>query len=290
MSATSHAALVLTEVGGVVLCATSIVTLTYAVGADRESRPLREYRTYVAYLERKLRNMFIPTSGHVIAAAQAASFALVGGAALGFDLPAWYAIMAVVAVGPALAIEQMRRQRVRDIETRLDGFILAFANALKSTPSIGNALAFVQPLTAPPLDREIELVLKEMRLGNTVDQALLSMSARVRSFPLDAALAGVLIGRQVGGNLAQILDTTADTLREMNRLQGVIRAKTAESRAQLVVLALFPALLLYGFDAINPGYFQPLTASATGLVATAVATVCWVASIVLAGRVMAVDV
>jgi tight adherence protein B len=290
MIATAQAALVLTEVGGIALSAGSVVSFTYALGANPESLPLRQYRTYVAYLERKLRNMFVPTSGHVIAGGQAAGLALVAGGAIALDLPGWYAMMAVIVVGPALAIERMRRERVRSIETKLDGFMLAFANALKSTPSIGNALAFVQPLTPAPLDREIELVLKEMRLGNTVDQALLSMSARVRSFSLDAALAGVLIGRQVGGNLAQILDVTADTLREMNRLQGVIRTKTAESRAQLVVLALFPAVLLFGFDAISPGYFQPLTASIAGIVATVVAATCWVASIVVARRLMAVDI
>ncbi len=290
--ATSGTALAATEFAGVALCAVSVATLTYAAGVDPESLPLRQYRQYVAYLERKLRNMFVTTSGHVIAAGQGAAMALVAAGALAGGVPGVYAMTAIVAVAvaPAVAIERMRRARVQAIETRLDGFVLAFANALKSTPSIGNALAFVQPLTPAPLDREIELVLKEMRLGNTVEQALLSMSARVKSFSLDAALAGVLIGRQVGGNLAQILDTTAETLREMNRVQGVIRAKTAEGRAQLAALAFFPVVLLYGFDAVSPGYFRPLTASVGGLVATGIASACWVGSIVLARRVMAVDV
>ena len=74
-----------------------------------------------------------------------------------------------------------------------------------------------------PLKEEVELATKEMRVGSSLDQALLNMAGRVGSRQLDSALSAVLIGRQIGGDLPHILETTASTLREMARLEAVVR-------------------------------------------------------------------
>jgi tight adherence protein B len=118
----------------------------------------------------------------------------------------------------------------------------------------------------------------------------MNMGARVRSMPLDATLSSILIGRQVGGNLTEILETTAGTLREMGRLQGVLRAKTAEGKGQLMVLAVFPAVILVAFDLMSPGYFDPLTSSTVGYVVIALATGLWIAAVLAARKILAVDI
>ncbi len=69
-----------------------------------------------------------------------------------------------------------------------------------------------------------------------------------------------------------------------------MRAKTAEGRAQLGVLAVFPALMLVLFDTVSPGYFTPLTESAIGYIILSIAGVLWIASLVVARKVLAVDV
>lgn len=275
---------------GVALLGAALFLGVYAVAKDPNSLPYRYWSQYVAYLERKLRNMFLFTSGNLIARVQLGAVALAIGVALYTGLESVYLFVPVIAAAPALYIERLRRNRLRAIEAKMDGFILTLANALKSTPSIGNALAYSQPLLSAPLDEEVALALKEMRVGNTVDQALLNMSSRIQSVELDATLSSILIGRQVGGNLTTILETTAATLREIARLQGVVRAKTAEGRAQLGVLAVFPALMLILFDTVSPGYFTPLTESAVGYVILTIAGVLWIASLVVARKVLAVDV
>jgi len=262
----------------------------FSIARDPSSPPYRLWSTYEAYLERKLRQMFLSTDGRVIIGAQLFSACLCLGLALLFSQPLLYGLLLPVLAGPALYIEQLRRQRVRAIEAKIDGFVLSLANALKATPSIGNALAYTQPLLAPPLDAEVALALKEMRLGNTVDQALLSMAGRVRSTQLDAALSGLLIGRQVGGDLPKILERTAATLREMARLQGVVRSKTAEGKAQVTVLAVFPAFILLLFDTVSRGYFDPLTASIFGWAVIVISLVLWLGSVVVARKVLSVDI
>ena len=142
----------------------------------------------------------------------------------------------------------------------------------------------------PPLSQEVELAVKEMRVGTTLDQALLRMAGRIGSRQLDSALSAIIIGRQIGGNLPKILATTAETLREMARLEGVIRSKTAEGKAQMWVLAIFPFLLLLALNAMKEGYFDPLTQSVAGYVVAILAAGFWIASIVVARKVLAVDV
>ena len=183
----------------------------------------------------------------------------------------------------------MRKSRIKAIEKQVEPFILALASALKTTPSIGSALTGVHALLSPPLQDEIGLVLKEMRVGNTLEQSLLNLGGRIPIVELDATLASILIGRQVGGNLPEILDTTAATLREMSRLAGVMRTKTASGRMQVIVLFLAPPLVVLGFDAVSPNYFDPLTASAFGVVLVILACVLWLGSVILARKIVQVD-
>jgi tight adherence protein B len=275
---------------GLGLFGVGLFAALWLIIADPESPPRRYWTQYVVYLERKLRLLFIWTSGTSIATGQVVGiFALL---ALGFliDLPYWYAFAVLTAVGPAVYIDRLQRQRVEAIEQQLDGFLLALANALKATPSLGDAFGSVQRLIPPPLQQEVELAVKEMRVGSTLEQAILFMAGRIGSRQVDSALSAILIGRQIGGNLPKILDTTASSLREMARLEGVVRTKTAEGKAQLWVLAAFPLVLMIAFNSVKEGYFDPLTQSVVGYVLIVLGLLCWIASMVTARKILDVDI
>lgn len=275
---------------GVGMVTVGILGATWAVVADPQGLPRRYWARYLAFLGRKLRQMFIWTDPRTIAVAQALGVAVCIALAVLIDLPLWWLFAAGIVVLPGYQIEKMRQKRVDQIEEQLDGFILALANALKATPSLGDAFRSVQVIVPDPLRQEIELAVKEMRVGSTLDQALLMMAGRVGSRQLDSALSAVLIGRSVGGNLPKILETTAGSLREMRRLEGVVRTKTAEGKMQLWVLAIFPFILAAMIDAVSPGYFQPLTSSVVGYMVTAIAILFWVGSLIAARKILAVDI
>lgn len=275
---------------GAALMGGAVFLLSWSIVSDRQSVPYRYWARYVGHLEKRLRGLFeLKASGAAIARAQGAALALVLATAIYLGRPEVYLALPVVAAAPVLVLEQRRVARAKAVEAGMDGFITTLANALKSTPSIGSALAYAQPLIPAPLDEELGLALKEIRVGSTVDEALMNMGARIRSLPLDATLSGILIGRQVGGDLTTILETTAATLREMARLHGVLRSKTAEGKGQLMVLAVFPALILVAFDVASPGYFDPLTTSAVGYAVIVIATSLWIGAVVLARKILAVD-
>jgi tight adherence protein B len=268
----------------------ALFAMVWAAAADTSGIFYRYAAKYISSLERKLRPMFIFTPGRHIAYGQLAVMFIVLLAHALFTVDYWYAIMFLIAILPTIYIEVMRRQRVEKIEMQLDNFILALANALKSTPSIGAAFNSVVAVVAEPIKSEVDLAVKEMKVGSTLDQALLHMAARVGSRQLDSALSAILIGRQVGGNLPKVLETTANTLREMRRLEGVVRTKTAEGKAQLWVIALLPFGMLVGLNQVFPGYFIPLTSSLGGYLLITFCTVCWVTAIVSARKILNVDI
>jgi tight adherence protein B len=274
----------------VLMIALALFGIAWAATIDESSIVWRQWTRYTVGLERKLRPMFIWTPGRIIGLGQFAGAFLVLVVHVLIDVPFWYLILVLIAIGPALQIELMRRQRVEAIERQLDGFLLALANALKSTPSIGAAFQSVAPILQPPIRQEIDLAIKEMKVGSTLDQSLLHMAARVGSRQLDSALSSILIGRQVGGNLPKVLETTSATLREMARLDGVIRTKTAEGKFQLYIIAVMPLGLSFVFNWGFPGYLQTLTASITGYIILFAAGGLWLSALLLARKVLSIDI
>ena len=273
----------------VVLVGVTVFAASYGFAQGANARAQRIATQYVDAIDAPLKRMLLPPRGHLVLAAQLATVTCVLSLAVGLRLPALALGALLILPLPRLVLSLLQKRRRELIESKLDGFALSLANATRATPSVGRALQMLQTTLPVPLDREVEQVLREMRVGSSLDQALLNFSWRVQSPSLDALLSGVLIARRIGGRLPDILETTAATLREMARLDGVLRAKTAQARMQIWVMAFFPLVVLFGFDAMSPGYFDVLTEQSTGLVLIAVSIVFWISAILLARKIMAVE-
>jgi tight adherence protein B len=266
--------------------------LTWAVASDRETFVQRAWQSYCRDIEQRLARMFIFFSGHRVATAQlVVVFVACAAKLLSPGPPAFFAVVIMAAaLGPHLWLRWKHRRRVLRIDEQVDAFLIALANALKSRPSIADAVVSVKSVLSPPIRWEIELSVKQMRVGSTPEQALLEMSRRVGSQKLDAAISAILVGRQVGGNVSQILETTAAAMREMARLEGVVRTKTADGKAQIWTLAAFPFVLMVAFSLISPGYFDPLSETVAGGACATLGFALWGASMVTARRILRVDI
>jgi tight adherence protein B len=275
---------------GLALFGTSLGYLTYRAAADRDNFIHLLLRRYIRDIDKQFQTLQLKPEGARIASIQGMVFLVVCGVAMLWG-PTWWQPIALLlsALMPGVVLTRARRARRARIDGSVPTFSVSLANALKTTPSIGKALLRVQTVVSGPLADELALTLRELRLGTTVDQALLNLSARVQSETLDVALSAVLIGRQVGGPIPTILETTAESLREMERLQGVLRAKTAEGKGQVWIMAFSPAVIVIAFDTLQPGYFEPLFAHVAGLIIIATVSFSWVGSIVLARKILAVE-
>jgi tight adherence protein B len=265
----------------------SVFGAAYGFSHGAGLRARRFADAYTESLDAPLKRMLKPPRGRLILTCQVIAVLALSAVALHAKALVFLALLILPA--PKLILKYMQYKRCQAVEAKLDGFALALANATRATPSIGRALGLLQSTLPVPLDEETEQVLREMRVGSSVEQALLNFSWRIGSSSLDALLSGVLIAMRIGGRLADVLETTASTLREMARLDGVLRAKTAQSKMQMWVLACMPVLIVLGFNAVRPGYFDPLTQTKLGIMLLVAAILLWLASILVARKILAVE-
>lgn len=256
-----------------------------------ESSPLRDlWNRYVRYLDQYVRFLLLKQTAAEIARNQAIVIAL-----LMLVLAATWnllvlALVVVVAFVPSLTLERRKKERIEKLETQLDGWLLMLANSLKATPAIGEAIRSTVNLVQPPMSEELDLMVKENQLGTPLDQAVLNASERMGSPVISGALATLVIARQTGGDLPTILETSAASLREMARLEGVVRTKTAEGKGQTWVLGVVPFAMTLLLSWIDPNWLVPLTQSFVGYMIVTIAMVLWAGGILWARKILAVDI
>jgi tight adherence protein B len=277
------------KVGAAVLLGVAVFLAVLASVLDEQGPLARSFRRYTGYLDGLLRGLFLPANGARVATLQLGGLAATIALVLLLELDYWYAWILAAILGPGLYLERKKRRRKQDLEKQLDAFVLALANALKSIPSVNAAFQSVAETSSSPIKEEIELCIREMRIGCTLDEALLHMAARVGSARLDSVLAAVILGRQIGGNLPRVLESTASSIREISRLEGVLRTKTSEAKMQLYVIGAAPFALVLALSQISPGYFDPLQESPLGYAIGLGAVGAWLLALYLARQVLAVS-
>lgn len=276
--------------GGALLLCTSAGLLVYVSLTDPRAPLPRLGTSYVAGLDRSLRGMFLPARGALIASGQlACTLALLASYAFVPASPLlWAALAAIVA--PPVFVRMMVTRRRRRLDNQVHGFALAFANALKTTASIGEALQVVVTVTAKPLRDELETALKQMRVGSALDEALLAMSARAQATSLDVVVSALLIGRLTGGDLPNILETTAASLRELKRLEELTERVTRTAKQSLAVAAGITTSLAVFLPRVMPGFFDPLRDTVKGQVVALQCAIVFFAALYLGWRFTRTDI
>jgi tight adherence protein B len=289
MIGASGSTYVLGYVGAALLVVGGVFAVYFLV-TDPNSFIRVYWARYVAAVDAEVRFQLWKTTGKDFARIQLGI--VLGLGVLGFLMnDAFYAFFMIpAAVLPWFWLQSEHAKRMTQLEILLDSWLLLLANALKAAPSLGEAISSSARLIRPPFSDEVDLVIKEMKLGTPLDQAVLNMSRRVDSRVISSSLATILVGRQTGGDLPEILEKSAATLREMQRLEGVVRTKTAEGKMQAIVLAAIPFVLLFMIHQVDNQWLRPLVETTTGYIIIAVATVLWFVAIILARRILTVDI
>ncbi|MBR4172991.1 MAG: type II secretion system F family protein, partial [Clostridia bacterium] len=189
------------------------------------------------------------------------------------------------------AYVQFRISHRRDRFTNQLGDCLTMvANAMRAGFSFLQAMELVSREMEPPISEEFGRVMREMNVGARMEKALEDMDARVASPDFSLMVTAVLIQRQVGGSLAQILDTISDTINERIRMRREVKALTAQGRLSGVILALLPVGLAFLLASANPTYLDPLFEEPLGRIAIAVAAVLEIIGYFVIQRVVDIDV
>ncbi|MCA9581504.1 MAG: type II secretion system F family protein [Myxococcales bacterium] len=257
---------------------------------DENSLPRRWWNAHIERLQKKFDQLFIDTPATQVAQAQlgVSVVALVVG--LVFQIYALLIVIPLALVAPTLALSSKETDNINKMEEQLAHWLMLLANALRATPSIPGSIEASAKLVPSPLREHVEIVVKEMKLGQPVEYALQSMSRRIDSQTLQSAIATIIIGQRTGGDVPKLLEESSNGLREMARLEGLIRAKTAEGKGQLWVLAITPFALAFGMEQLKPGWFDPLFAQELGWFLLGVAIALWAGAIYWANRILDIEV
>jgi tight adherence protein B len=170
---------------------------------------------------------------------------LLVGALVGFMLPRFW-------------LGRRRSSRLNAFNKQLPDTITLIANALRAGSSFLQAIELVVRESRPPISTEFGRVIREVNLGLSFDVALENMVRRVKSDDLELMATAIAIQHTVGGNLAEILDSIAFTIRERVRIKGEIRTLTAQQRMSGYVVGFLPIGLAGFLFIAAPGFMQPM--------------------------------
>jgi tight adherence protein B len=198
--------------------------------------------------------------------------ALIGLLRFGFGIQ--FLVMGVAGYFiPGIYVRYRQSQRLKAFNNQLGDTLTLLSNALKAGYSFAQALDTVSKNASPPIADEFGRAVREMNLGGSVEEALGNMVKRIESDDLDLMVTAVAIHRTVGGNLAEILDNIAFTIRERVRIKGQIKTLTAQASSSGKLITALPIVLAVFMYFATPTYFKPMTENVVGWVILAAAGV-----------------
>jgi tight adherence protein B len=159
---------------------------------------------------------------------------------------------------PKFWLGRRKGKRLKAFNSNLADTIMLLANSLRAGSSFLQAVEMIVRETQPPISTEFARVIREVNLGLPLDEALSNLQRRVRSDDLDLMTTAIAIHHTVGGNLAEILDSIAFTIRERVRIKGEIRTLTAQQRMSGYVVGFLPIALVLLLSVIAPTFMAPM--------------------------------
>lgn len=201
---------------------------------------------------------------------------LLGGIA-GYVLPRWF-------------VRKKERERIAKFNDGLQDMITTIIGSLRAGFSFPQALKTVVQESENPIRDEMETVLKEMQYGATMEDALYHLKERMPSKDLDLMVQSILIQRQIGGNLAYILETIVQTIRDRNKIQRQIKTLTAQGKMSGMVIGLLPVALAFLLYLIEPSYIGILFRNPIGLIMLSGGVVSGIIGFVLIRKMTTIEV
>jgi tight adherence protein B len=191
---------------------------------------------------------------------------------------------------PAVVVPFYRRRRVRRFDGQLTEALQQMANALRAGLTLQQAMDQVAREAPSPLRQEFGLFIKEVKLGVPLDEALAGMASRVGSEDLELVATSTVVARQLGGNLAEMFEGIAATIRERFRLEGKIAALTSQGRLQGLIVAALPLAVGLFLDSYRPDLIGPMFQTAYGYALVVAIVLLQSAGFLTIRRIVSVDV
>jgi tight adherence protein B len=191
---------------------------------------------------------------------------------------------------PGFYVKYRINARLKAFNNQLGDTLTLLSNALKAGYSFAQAIDTVAKNAVPPIADEFARAVREMNLGGSPDEALQNITKRIASADFDLVATAYSIHRTVGGNLAEILDNIAYTIRERVRIKGEIATLTAQARASGTLITFLPIVLAAFMFFVTPSYFRPMFDNFIGWILIAIGIFMIFIGNLIIRRVIAIEV
>ncbi len=182
------------------------------------------------------------------------------------DFPATITMLLLVILLPSIVYRSMRKKRLKRFEQQLPDGLAMISGAMRAGASLNIALESLVKEQPAPLSQEFELFLKEQRLGVDFEVSLKKMEERIPLQDFSMLVTALLINREVGGNLAETMETLGETLRRKGMMEGKIQSLTAQGKLQGIVMTGLPILLGVLLNFMEPEAMEKLWTTTIGWV------------------------
>lgn len=190
---------------------------------------------------------------------------------------------------PKLLMASMRKKRLKKFEEQLPDAFMLLSSSLQSGASLNMALENVVQQSPAPLNQEFGLLIKNIRLGISLEDALLKLEQRLPLPSFIMASSAIRISREVGGNLVETINSMAAMLRRKRVMEGKIDSLTAQGKAQGTFMALLPLFLAGILSAIEPAAMSQLYTTRNGLIVLCVMIIMEVMGFVFIRKITTID-
>ena len=191
---------------------------------------------------------------------------------------------------PSFYVRYRINKRLKAFNNQLGDTLTLLSNAIKAGYSFAQAIDTVAKNAVAPIADEFGRAVREMNLGGSPDEALQNITKRIVSPDFDLVATAYSIHRTVGGNLAEILDNIAYTIRERVRIKGEIATLTAQARASGTLITFLPLVLAAFMYFVTPTYFRPMFENIVGWILLVIGgTMIFVGNLIIR-RVVAIEV
>lgn len=174
---------------------------------------------------------------------------------------------------PPIIVQQSRKKREEQFNKQLSESLAIMSNSLKAWFSFQQAMESIASEMQPPISAEFSKTLREIQYGVSMEDALNHMVERVKNKDLDLLVSAVMTATQVGGNLSEILEVIAETVRDRIKIKADVRVLTASGRISGLIIGLLPIIIILIVMLVNPDYFASFFESQIGKIMMVVSVV-----------------
>jgi tight adherence protein B len=207
----------------------------------------------------------------------------------------WHPLLAfglgfLLSLVPHAVVQEKGNRRRKAFASQFPDALEMFARSLRAGHSFTGAIQLVAQEMPDPAGKEFRQVFDEQNLGVPLREALAGMTGRVDSLDAKFFVTAILIQKETGGNLAEIVDKIAHVIRERFRIQGQLKIFTAQARMTGIILALLPLAIAVAIGILHPAYLKPLWFERTGRFMVALACAMQIAGALAIRRIVNIKI